>query len=84
MKNQDFVELDKLLLLVGREITRVERLRYELGGVTDPEPEGGDVQLWFGDAVVRLRVASDGEAVRIVQTPWQDPFSDPLSSENEE
>lgn len=38
MNNQDLVEFDKLSLLVGHEVTRVERLRYEFGGVTDPEP----------------------------------------------
>jgi hypothetical protein len=67
---------------VGGEISRLERLRYEVGGVRGPD--GGDVQLWFGDGVVRLGVASEGETLRIGDTPWRDPFAEPLSSENAE
>jgi hypothetical protein len=60
----------------------VERLRYVHRGET--ELEGGDVQLWFGEAVVRLGSAGDGEALRIEEEPWEDPFAEPLSAENRE
>jgi hypothetical protein len=82
MKEPDHIRLHRLSSHVGHEITRVERLRYDFQG--QRELEGGDVQLWFDDGVVHLSVASDGETLRLEQAPWQDAFSGPLSSENEE
>jgi hypothetical protein len=82
MKNNELTEFRRLSSHVGQPITKIERLRYEFQGQT--EVEGGDLQLWFGDAVVLLGVSGDGETIRVTEVSWQDPFEGPLAPENEE
>lgn len=66
--------------VIGSRITRVRRVHYVYRGV--PDTDFGPLELTFGDRVVLLDNASDGEELRIRTEPWEDPFVEPLSEED--
>jgi hypothetical protein len=47
------------------------------------EADRGPIELTFSDgSTVLFDVGTDGEALRLGETPWRDPFKEPLSPEN--
>lgn len=68
--------------MVGRSVTGVRRIFYEHQGSIDPT--NGALELTLSDeATFLFDVASDGESLKVSYEPWQDPFTYPLSPENE-
>src|SRR5882672_6858492 len=69
---------------VGETVTRVCRLRYQVGDEISSH-DAGDVELTFASgAVLHCESGSDGDTVRTSDTAWVDPFAGRLSAENEE
>jgi hypothetical protein len=66
--------------VIGSRITRVRRVHYAYRGV--PDTDFGPLELTFGDRVVLLDNAADGETLRVRTEAWEDPFAGPLSVEN--
>jgi hypothetical protein len=66
--------------VIDFRITRVRRVHYVYRGV--PDTDFGPLELAFGDRVVLLDNAADGEALRVRRQAWEDPFAEPLSGEN--
>src|SRR6266545_507381 len=70
---------------VGDAISRVCRLRYQVGDEVVPTLDGGAVELTFSSgATLYGESGPDGDSLRVKDTPWVDPFAGPLSPENEE
>lgn len=66
---------------LGRPLTAVARLVFrQPDGALDES--SGDVQLSFGDDVLVLGSAADGEALALSVGPWRDPFAEPLDADN--
>lgn len=65
----------------GRRLIGARRIRYV-------HPDGalsadGPLELSFdGSHTYLLDAGSDGETLRVLDGPWQDPFAPPLSAEN--
>ncbi|MEO8889792.1 MAG: hypothetical protein ABI301_04940 [Jatrophihabitantaceae bacterium] len=69
--------------LVGRRVERVGRVYYVHDGQTSIGD--GAVEIGFSDGSVRrYEVAGNGEGLRIEDTPWLDPFAEPLDAVNRE
>ncbi|MDF5759016.1 hypothetical protein [Spongiactinospora sp. TRM90649] len=68
--------------LLGKSLTQVRATFYEFQGTT--EKQEGLVELTFTDGTCRrFEVGADGESLRGRAGPWVDPFTAPLSEENE-
>jgi hypothetical protein len=67
--------------VVGSRIVRVRRIHYVYRGV--PDTDFGPLELTFDSGVLVLDNAADGEALRVRAEAWEDPFSGPLSAENQ-
>jgi hypothetical protein len=75
--------LDLLKQLVGRQLVRLSRIFYICSGQV--ERGTGPIEFEFeGGRIVHLKVGGDGESLVVEDRPWQDPFDDPISQENEE
>lgn len=72
--------LAPLMAHITETLRRVERIEYEFASGEQP-PDPFELQLWFGDRLVRLRGAGDGERLEVHTVAWQDPFGD--AAENE-
>lgn len=67
--------------LLGRTVTRINRILYEYRG--EVRSDDGALEFEFsGGGVVRLDGAADGEQLCAVDARWEDPFREPLSAEN--
>lgn len=66
--------------VVGQRITRVRRVHYVYRGV--PDTDFGPLELTFGGRVRLLENGADGEALRVREEAWEDPFAGPLNDEN--
>jgi hypothetical protein len=70
---------------IGDTVSRVSRLRYQLGDDITSDANEGAVEIRFGDGTTLYCDAGpDGETIRAQDTPWVDPFAGPLSPANEE
>jgi hypothetical protein len=70
---------------IGDTVSRVSRLRYQLGDDIVSGANEGAVEIGFGDGTtLHCDAGPDGETIRAEDTPWVDPFAEPLSPENEE
>lgn len=69
-----------LIDAVGTPIRRVRRIHYVYDG--RPDTDFGPIELTLGDHFFLLDSDSDGESLRVAETAWVDPFSEPLSPEN--
>lgn len=63
------------------KVVRVERTFYDFKGVIDETQ--GDIQIQFSDGCARFRSARGGEVLEVEESPWSDPFAEPLTDENE-
>jgi hypothetical protein len=70
-----------LVHLVGQQIVTIEQGFYVFDGVIKQSECLLQVRL-DGGFTVHFWRRSDGETVRIVAAPWEDPFAEPLSDEN--
>ena len=71
----------KLASLVGKTILSIGRVHYVLARTT--ESDRGPIELTFSDSSIALfDVGPDGEALRLEEARWRDPFDEPLSSVN--
>lgn len=61
--------------LLGMRITRLRQACFELQGTT--ELGEGPLEVTFGDRVLLLTAAPDGEALRVERHEWLDPFDNP-------
>ena len=74
-------DLKPLSHFVGRQILRIRRVFFTLGGKADRR--AGPLELTFAPArTLLLDVGSDGETLIVREEPWQDPFEPPISTEN--
>jgi len=62
-------------------VSKICRIFYALGGAV--EQGDGELELYFGDEVMRFSGAADGETLRAARDVWHDPFAAPLSANNE-
>jgi len=70
---------------VGDTVSRVSRLRYQVGDDVVSDENEGAVELTFGHGTtLYCDSGPDGETMRTQDTSWVDPFAGPLSPENEE
>jgi hypothetical protein len=69
--------------LRGKCISKIFRIFYNYQGEIDEE--AGALEFQFhNSSTVLLDSGSDGEALFWSSTPWADPFSGPLSEENQQ
>lgn len=69
----------------GDSVARISRLRYEVGGKVTSDPADGAVEIAFaGGGVLFCDTGPDGDSLRLQDSAWIDPFTGPLSPENEE
>jgi hypothetical protein len=67
--------------LVGRRVDRVRRVFYVHAGHADIGD--GPLEVGFSDGSVRLYgAAGNGEALRVDDEAWVDPFAEPLDDVN--
>lgn len=67
--------------MVGQRVAAIEQAFYVHSN--EPDPSDCLLQVRLDDGrVVHFWVGDDGETVRIVAAPWDDPFGEPLSAEN--
>jgi len=77
-------ELD-IATYVGDTVSRVSRLRYQVGDDIVSGANEGAVEITFGNGgTLFCESGPDGDTIRTQDTPWVDPFAGPLSPENEE
>ena len=70
---------------IGDTVSRVSRLRYQVGDDIVSGANEGAVEITLGHGTtLYCESGPDGETIRIQDTPWVDPFAGPLSPENEE
>jgi hypothetical protein len=69
---------------VGATISRVCRLRYQLGENVDSDDDGAIEVSFSTGATLYCEPGPDGDSVRVRDTVWIDPFAGQLSPENEE
>jgi hypothetical protein len=70
---------------VGDTVSRVSRLRYQVGDDIVSGANEGAVEITFGrGTTLYCEPGPDGDSIRIQDTPWVDSFAGPLSPENEE
>jgi hypothetical protein len=67
--------------LVGRRVVRIDRVLFEAEGAIEGDDGPIEIELAEGH-VVLLDGATDGESIRVRETPWEDPFPEPLTAEN--
>ncbi len=67
---------------LGATVQRVRRVHYVFNG--RPDTDFGPVELTIGEQVFLFDNAPDGESLRIIEQEWHEPFSEPLSEENQE
>ena len=67
--------------LVGSTVVRIDRVLYEINGVVEPGDGPLEVHLEDG-SVLLFEGASDGETLRVKDSPWSDPFEGKMSPEN--
>jgi hypothetical protein len=79
MAQMDALEI--LLQFVGRHLVRIWRIFYVYSG--DVERGTGPVEFEFDEGSALLRVGANGESLVVLDHPWQDPFGEPQSAENE-
>lgn len=65
---------------MGTPVRRVRRVHYVYAGHADTD--FGPVELTVGERTFVFDAGADGEALRISEGPWVDPFAEPLSEEN--
>ncbi|HEX5404486.1 MAG TPA: hypothetical protein VFX16_19540 [Pseudonocardiaceae bacterium] len=74
-----------LVRYVGDTVSRVCRLRYQIGSNVVSDVDEGSVEFTFGSgATLFCESGPDGETLRTEDAPWVDTFAGPLSPENEE
>jgi hypothetical protein len=66
--------------VLGRTVTGLSRVLYDVRGVI--EPSDGALEVQLDGFVVLLDSAADGDRLRVDDQPWNDPFDEPLSREN--
>jgi hypothetical protein len=67
--------------MTGRVLSAVRRIWYVLDG--DITSNARPIELTFRDgSTVGLDAGSDGEKLAVRNTPWQDPFREPLTRKN--
>jgi hypothetical protein len=76
MDEGDRATLDLIRSFDGLRLTRAERERYVFRGDVG---DGGELQLWLGDSVLRFAVGRAAEHLRAETTPWRDLFVEPLT-----
>lgn len=69
-----------LIEAVGAPIRRVRRIHYVYDGQADTN--FGPIELTIGERPFLFDNEADGESLRVTETAWSDPFSEPLSAEN--
>jgi len=70
---------------IGDTVSRVSRLRYQVGDDIVSGANEGAVEITFGHGTTfYCESGPDGETIQVQDTPWVDPFAGPLSPENEE
>ena len=67
---------------VGATVQCVRRVHYVFNG--RPDTDFGPVEVTIGGQGFLFDGAPDGGALRIAEQAWEDPFSEPLSEENQE
>jgi hypothetical protein len=67
--------------MVGHRIARIEQAFYVFKNERDQSQCDLQMHLDNGDTV-QFTTGSNGETVRIIAAPWDDPFAEPLSAEN--
>lgn len=70
-----------LARMIGRRVVAIEQAFYVFRGAIDQAHCLLQMRLDNG-VTVHFWTRADGETVRIVATPWDDPFAEPLSAEN--
>jgi hypothetical protein len=66
----------------GKRLCRVRRMHFVVDDVVDRSE--GEVQFEFDDnSVLLCEGDTDGETIRLGDSPWPDPFSEPLSPDSE-
>jgi hypothetical protein len=79
---QDVDALEVLLRFVGRRLERIWRIFYVYA--TEVERGTGPIELTFEpEGTALLKVGGNGESLVVLEHPWQDPFGDAPSAENE-
>lgn len=73
--------LSFLNALVGRRITRLARVLYEVRGQLNVE--FGPLEIGTDGGTFLLDSDGDGERLRVLAQAWEDPFTEPLSEENQ-
>lgn len=72
--------LSSLSGLVGKRVVYITRVLYQHGGEIDPVD--GPLEIGVDGQVVLLDGAMDGESLRVRDRAWDDPFKEPLTTEN--
>jgi hypothetical protein len=81
----DDVNVVDMATYVGDTISRVSRIRHQVGDDVVSGSDEGPVEIKFGHGTTLYgESGADGETIRVKDTPWVDPFAGPLSPENEE
>lgn len=78
------VQNHELAKFVGETVTRVFRLRYQIGDRITSRDDGSVELVFASGAILLCESGSDGDSVRVRDTAWIDPFAGPLSPENDE
>jgi hypothetical protein len=78
------VQNHELVKFVGETVTRVCRLRYQVGDRVTSRDDGSVELVFASGATLLCESGSDGDSLRVRDTAWVDPFAGPLSPENEE
>ncbi len=68
--------------LQGKRLLRARRIFYTVDG--EAEQSEGPIELHFDSDVIVLDVASDGEALKVTRSAWQDPFDLAPTADNAE
>jgi hypothetical protein len=70
----------RLDAMIGGQIVGLARVFYVYKGAV--EELDGELELRFPDRIARFRGGSDGEKLLIQDSPWVDPFVQPMSEVN--
>lgn len=70
-----------LASMVGQRVVAIEQGFYVFQNATDPSECLLQMRFDIG-RTVHFWAGGDGETVRIVAGPWDDPFKEPMSAEN--
>jgi len=75
----DFSVLERVR---GKRLVGSSRIVFEHDGTADVSSGGLELEFFGGD-VLLFEVAADGERLRVLREAWKDPFTPPLSAENQ-